>query len=390
MKFASLTERIAGASADAWEIHNLAHERLRQGEDVIMLSIGEESDQVTSDKIVDAAIHSLTSGRHHYTPAQGLAELREGIANYHQHMTGQRVEASQCTVHTGAQNALYSVAQCVLETGNEVILSEPYYTTYPATFTSSGASAISLPVKAGDGFLPHPQTVINAITPQTRAIVLNSPSNPLGSVYTSEQYTPILRACIDNDIWLISDEVYAGLVAQENRLSPASLGGADKVCITISSLSKSHRMTGWRIGWSVAPQALAVHLTNLSMCMHYGLPAFTMDAAIAALNEHSTTEDIRQSMQVRRAVIHESLQLAESVQIHDSGAGMFVLLQLADTGLTAKEFARELLTQQNVSTLPCDGFGPAGKYLLRVGLCVDEDRLREACNRMNIFMASFN
>ena len=390
MKYASLTRRIAGASTDAWEIHNRARQRISNGEAIILLSIGEESDRQASDSIVDSAVDSLRRGRHHYTEAQGLLRLRESISRYHQQMTGQAVSASQCTVHSGAQNALYSVAQCLLETGDEVILSEPYYTTYPATFCSSGATAVSLPVTAENGFLPDPQTVIDAITPQTRVIVLNSPSNPLGSIYTKAQYLPIVQACIEQDIWLVSDEVYSGLLTEEQRFSPACLPGADKVCITISSLSKSHRMTGWRMGWSVAPVELAQHLTNLSMCMHYGLPPFIMDAAVTALSDVETAEEIRQSMRARRQVIHQHLQVGNRVSIHDSGAGMFVLLDVSASGLTAKAFAAGLLDQHAVSTLPCDGFGPAGKYLLRVGLCVDEAPLTDACNRISAYIASLD
>lgn len=390
MKFASITNRIAGASTDAWEIHHRGQKRLADGEDVIMLSIGEEPDKVASETTVDAAINSLRNGRQHYTPAQGLPELRERIAEYHYRMTGQRADATQCTVHSGAQNALFAISQCLLESGDEVILSEPYYTTYPATFTASGAKAVSLPVKAANGFLPDPAEVLASITPSTRAIVLNSPSNPLGSVYTAEQYQPILAACIEKKIWLVSDEVYAAMVPREQRVSPAGMPGAENVCVTICSLSKSHRMTGWRIGWSVTPPELAKHVTNLSMCMHYGLPPFTMDAAIAALKDEHTPEVIRQSMQERRAVIHDTLATGEQITLHDSGAGMFVLLHVESTGKTAKQFASELLDQQNVSTLPCDGFGPAGKYLIRVGLCVDVDRLDVACKRINKYIQTLN
>lgn len=386
MRFASLTNRIAGASTDAWEIHNRATDRVNAGEDIIMLSIGEESDRVTSESVVATAVDALHGGRHHYTPAQGLPALRENIARYHHHMTRQSVQASQCTVHSGAQNALYALAQCLLEPGDEVILSEPYYTTYPATFTSSGASAISLAVTSENDFLPDPQTILNAITPSTRAIVLNSPSNPLGSIYSREQYEPILNACVEQDIWLINDEVYAGLLEPDQRFSPASLPGAEQVCITVSSLSKSHRMTGWRVGWTVAPLELAQHLTNLSLCMHYGLPAFIMDAATTALQDYDTAKEIRSSMRQRRKVLHELLQTGEKVSIYDSGSGMFVLLNVLETGLSAKEFASGLLNKHAVATLPCDGFGPSGKYLLRVGLCVDTGPLTEACKRINQYL----
>lgn len=394
MKFSSLTDRIAVGGTNAWEIHNRAMQRSERGEDIILLSIGQESDEVTGPDIVASACKSLQQGRHHYTQSEGLPALRESIARYHTQMTGQVVSSENCTVHTGAQNALFSVAQCLLEHGDEVIVPEPYYTTYPATFSASGATLLRVPVQAGLDYLPDPADIINAITPNTKVIVLNSPSNPLGAVYTQEQYKPIVEACLAQDIWLVSDEVYSALLEKSRRFSPASIAGADRVCITISSLSKSHRMTGWRIGWAVAPTELTRHLSNLSMCMHYGLAPFIMDAAITALERNDTADVIRQSMQERRGVIKAHLKVDSTsnqpVRLHDSGAGMFVLLNVENTGMTAKEFAAGLLERHAVSTLPCDGFGPSGRYLLRVGLCVESTQLKVACERINTYLDELN
>lgn len=386
MKFAALTEHINRDRIDAWAVHNRATARIADGESIIMLSIGQEGDEQTPEDIVDTALHSLNSGRHHYSQVEGEPALRAAIARYHTQLTGQTVSADNCTVHTGAQNALFSVAMCLLQSGDEVIMSEPHYTTYPATLTASGAHPIRLPVSADNDFVLDPEAVKQAITSKTRMIVLNSPSNPLGTLHTREQYEAVLSLCLENDIWLVSDDVYLPLVEPEHRVSAASLPGADKVCVTICSLSKSHRMTGWRVGWVVAPLALAEHLGRLSLCMHYGMPPFIQDAARKALESDDISATVRAAMRERRTLIHQTLSPANGVTLFDSGVGMFVVLDVSATGMSAETFATQLLERHNVSTLPCDGFGPAGKFLLRVGLCVDGNQLRTACERINKFM----
>ncbi|MBX2824208.1 MAG: pyridoxal phosphate-dependent aminotransferase [Gammaproteobacteria bacterium] len=386
MKFAALTEHINRDRIDAWAVHNRAITRLEAGEPVIMLSIGQEGDEQTPADIVAAANNSLQAGRHHYSQVEGDPVLRAAIARYHTNLTGQAVTAENCTVHTGAQNALFSVAMCLLQNGDDVILSEPHYTTYPATLTASGANPIRLPVSADNDFVLDPRAVKNALTPNTRMIVLNSPSNPLGTLHTRDQYEAILDMCLERDIWLVSDDVYLPLVEPADRVSVAALPGADRVCISICSLSKSHRMTGWRVGWVVAPELLAEHIGRLSLCMHYGMPPFVQDAAVKALESDAITTTVRAAMRERRTLVNETLSPTNSVTLFDSGVGMFVVLDVSGTGLTADEFASRLLDAHNVSTLPCDGFGPAGKFLIRVGLCVDGEQLRTACERINTFM----
>ena len=135
MHFSSLTQRISGESVDAWDVHYEGLARLEAGEDIIILSVGQETEELTPAAIVDAAVRSLQSGRHHYTPVEGSLALRKAIAERHRELTGQEITEANCAVFAGAQNALFAAAQCLLEHGDEVILIEPYYTTYPATVT---------------------------------------------------------------------------------------------------------------------------------------------------------------------------------------------------------------------------------------------------------------
>jgi len=338
MKLAGLTRRLGDDAANAWHVHTLACEKRDRGEHVVMLSIGEEANETTAPVVVAKAIDSLNNGRHHYSDVRGPEKLRTLIAERHACLAGQKVNADQCTVYAGAQNSLFAVAQCLLEPGDEVILPEPYYTTYPGVFTCTGATAVKVSGNSDNLYLSEIEAIVKAITEKTRAIVITQPGNPIGSFYRPEQLELLVNVCRERNIWLISDEVYSLLLSPDDRSSPAAFDPDCSCVVTINSLSKSNRMTGWRIGWAVTPTPLANSLAELSMIMHYGMPPFITDAAITAITEDTaTTEDIRSSMNARRAVAVEHLSQAQGIRLMDSGAGMFLVLDVTDSGLNAQD-----------------------------------------------------
>jgi len=376
---------------DAWAVHTRAVQKSRDGEAVIFLSIGQEDNETTPAAIVAEAVRSLQAGEHHYSDVAGSPELRAAIANYHAKITGQIVSAEQCIVYCGAQNSLFAVAQTILEPGCDVVLSEPYYTTYPATFTATGANARRVALRAEDNYQLNVDRLLAAVTPNTRAIVLNTPNNPMGECYSARDLTRILSACKERGVWLVLDMVYAELVDPNVLQLPHILPGADDVVISVGSLSKSHRMTGWRSGWVVAPQRVTDTLSHLSTCMHYGLSPFVMKAATYALNhDRETPAKIRQALSERRSIVQQQLQGRTGIQLLDSGQGMFVLLDVAHTGLSAKQYAMELLERTGVAVLPCDGFGPTGASLVRISLAVDSLDLVSACNAIAAFSQSLS
>ena len=397
MKYSSLTDRIQekstatdGQSIDPWAVHTLATQRVSSGEKITVLSIGQEVHEVTPRPVVDKAISSLASGRHHYADVRGEQQLRSAIASYHTRLTGQAAEASMVTVFAGAQNALFSLAQVLLEATDEVILVAPYYTTYQATFGAPGPTVVTVQVNSCDHYRLDVQKLLSAITDRTRVIVLNAPNNPLGSRYSAKQLASIVDTCVKRKIWLIMDAVYLDIVAPESIDLPHQLPGAEDILITVGSLSKSHRMTGWRIGWAVGPSELAAHLYNLSVCMHYGLPPFIQDAATYAIEQSANTpETVRGVMDARRRLAVAQLTDPDPARLVDPGQGMFILLDVESLNTTAYEFAVALLAAENVSVLPCDGFGPGGRYLVRIGLCVDGDELSKACASIKRFTTTY-
>ncbi|MDC0229707.1 pyridoxal phosphate-dependent aminotransferase [Deltaproteobacteria bacterium] len=388
MKYSSLVERIAGKSTNVWDIHNEARKKFENGEDVILLSIGEESDKTTPTYIQKEAIASIQRGRHHYTQVVGENHFRKAIAKRHQKRTGQQISLDNVCIFVGAQNALFSVCLCLLEQGNEVIVPELYYATYPATVTAGGATMVAIPTNTKMGFQPDPQSIAKAVTPKTRALLLNSPNNPSGAVYSQGTLTAILELCRAHNIWVISDEVYSE-IAPEGFTPIASLPGSHEQTVTISSLSKSHRMTGWRCGWMVGPEKLTRHLTNLNMCMTYGLPPFIQDAAVTALEkDRDTAKKVKTRLDCNKMILRDELELSEGAKLFAQGGGMFAILDTRPLGLSSMEFCWKLLDQQGVSVLPCDGFGLSGRGLIRISLCESEDTTREAVRRIRSFVKS--
>lgn len=388
MRFADLTYRIAGESIDTWDVHYRAMERLDAGEDIYLMSVGQESDAFSPAGVMNAAVDSIRAGRHHYTAVQGDSSLRRAIARRYEKNFARDIDPDSVVVFAGAQNALFATAQVLLQPGDEVILIEPYYTTYPATFSASGADLVSVVLAPEEQFQLQADRVLDAITDRTRAIVVNTPNNPTGAVYTRAPLQTLVDVCRQRGIWLIADEVYVDIVAGE-VCRVGALPGAEDVVVSISSVSKSHRMTGWRIGWAVGPRALADHYYNLNMCMSYGLPGFTQDAAIYALEcRQDVARDVASQLVRRRQIVLAELGDAAGVTVHGGGGGMFVILDIRDLGMNSMQFATGLLDAEGVSVQPLTGFGKSCEGLVRVSAVLQEDRLREACRRMVGYIAS--
>ena len=389
MKFTNLTDRVGGKGSDAWAIHYSAIERKRNGEEIIVLSIGQEMLEPTPQIIIDSAFTSLKNARHHYSEIGGEPELTRVIAERYSKAFGIPISQSNCAVFAGAQNALFATSLCTLEPGDEAIVIEPHYATYPATFSAGGARVVPVTTLPERDFMPTTQDVLLKITDRTRAIVINSPHNPSGVVYDAEFMETMIDVCKRNDIWLISDEVYASLVAPGTFRHPASMPDAFDNCITISSVSKSHRMTGWRIGWVIAQQPLIERLFNLSMCMSYGLPMFIQDAAVTAIrNTDEISARVRNDIDCKRQKVISMLNEIDGMVIRGSKVGMFVTFDVRNWGLTATEFAWRLLDEYQVAVLPCRAFGKSGEGILRMNIGESESNLKSACECIGALASS--
>lgn len=387
MRFADRTRRLGGESADTWIVHDRAVERLHRGDDIYLLSIG-DPDFETPAPIRQAAVQALASGRTHYAPCGGEPALRSAIAEQASASLGLRIEPAQVIVYPGAQAALFALAQCLFDPGDEVIVPEPTYVTYEAMIGAAGATMRQIPLRPERGFHLDPEDLARAIGPRTRGVLLNFPHNPTGAILTRAEAEAVAQLCVKHDLVLISDEVYAALDLSGRQVSPAALPGMAERTAVVSSLSKSHAMTGWRCGWSVTPVSFATHLEKLARCMYFGIAQFIQDAGVTALlHADEEAAGLRAAYLDRARVVVDHLSGVAGLACRMPEAGMYVFADVRGTGMDGKCFAAALLDATGVAVTPGEGFGPSGAGHVRITLGTSESRLQEACRRIAGFVA---
>lgn len=383
MKFSRLVARLAGDGSDAWRTHYAAQAALERGEDVIILSVGDPS-LSTPEPVVERAVEAMRAGDTHYTAARGREALRAAIARLHTRRSGQAVSVDEVIVAGGAQNALMVAAMCIASEGDEVLTFDPYYATYPATLESSGADLVRVPLRAANGFRPDPADLEAAITPRSRALFFATPGNPTGVVLSEAELDGIGKIARRHDLWIVADEVYAG-IAPGGRVPSLARAMPERV-VTLGSLSKTHAMTGWRAGWLVAPKALADHAENLMMCMLYGLPGFVQEAALAALAMAEESEQrVREYCAARARLMASGLADIPGIRVLVPDAGMFLMVDVRATGLGSDEFALRLFREHGVAVMDGAAFGAQTRGFVRLSFATDEALIVEACRRIRQF-----
>ena len=383
MRHSLLTRRLDVESSRVWDIHYQARHRQEAGEDVILLTVG-DPDFETPAAIVDAAESSLRRGRTRYGPTAGEPSLREMIARHHARTTAQTVSAENVVVFAGAQSALFASVLCIADPGDEIAVFEPRYVTYDGVFDTPGAVRIDVPLAAPQGFRFDPDALGRAVTSRTRAVVINTPHNPTGVVAAREELEAIAAIAKRHDLWVLSDEVYANLTYDVEHVAIASLPGMAERTVTINSLSKSHAMQGWRVGWAVGPEPLARHLTHLIVSMVFGTPCFTQDAALYALtHELAEVEEMERAYRARRDLVCARLNACPGLACQWPQGGMYAFVDVRGTGLSDEAFAWGLLDAEGVSVLPAATFGASATGHVRVSLTAPEPALERACDRID-------
>ena len=389
MRYASITDRIAGLGSDKWEVHYRARERISQGEDIIMLSIG-EPDFPAPPAVMEKAIDSLRAGRATYSDGRGEDNILSAIAEIYSTRAGREVSASQIIFMPGTQSALFVAITALAELGDEVIVPDPYYVTYDGIIASGGAAQIAALTSPDNGFHLTPDQLEAAITPKSRVLLLNSPSNPTGAVLTKREIAAIGEVCRAHDLWIVADEVYAALVYGNNTFASAfddpDLAGRT---VVTSSLSKSHAMTGYRAGWIVAPEDFCTCALPLAEAMLFGCQPFIQDAAAFALtNRFDETEAMRRAFEARGQRTVDSLNATGKIRCSMPEGGMFIFADVRETGLDGQAFAGRLLDDEDVAVMPGEVFGIAGAGHIRIGLTVADEALDQAISRIVRFAAT--
>lgn len=385
MKFAPLTKRLSGDGANAWEIHMRALIAQEDGQDIVIMSVG-DSDFDTPAEIVSACINALNQGDTHYVDVLGRDRLRRAVAAQHQTRTGQPTGPENVIICSGCQNALFNSAQITLSNQDEVIVLEPMYVTYEATLRAPGAALVPVQCPSNLGFRPDTDQLRNAVTDKTNAIAFANPVNPTGVALPLEDLQEIADTACAHDLWVFADEVYATMVFEDEHISIASLPGMAERTITLGSLSKSHAMTGWRVGWAIGPQPFIAEMEKLVLCSTYGLPGFLQEAASHALeNEIGAVAQMRDVFRARRDIALEILSDVRGLTCKRPQAGMFLIIDIRQTGLTSGEFVTRLFEDSGVSVLDGAAFGPSTDGTVRMCFAVPEKTLRDGCGRIRAF-----
>ena len=382
--------RISGilpSGKDGWEVHFTAMARAEAGEPIIMLSIGDH-DFDTPEATVEACVRALREGHHHYTQLPGSPRLRQAMAEAATRATGVATVAEEVIATPGGQAALYAAVQAALDPGEHAIVVAPYYATYPYTFRASGIDYTVVETRSEDGFQPRPEAIAQAVRPNTRAVLINTPNNPTGAVYSRETLGGIAEICRRHDLWLISDEVYWTL-GEGEHVSPRGLPGMKERTLVVNSLSKSHGMTGWRLGWLTAPSAVVTLLTGLNLVTTYGLTDFVSRAAAEAMENGYGTEEIAARYAARRKLFLEAIRGMNNVTVRGSEGGMYVMLDVRAVEPDDEAFAWSLLNTEQVAVMPGSSFGEAAAGHIRISMCQPEAALREAAGRLRRFVGSY-
>ncbi|MFM7065839.1 MAG: pyridoxal phosphate-dependent aminotransferase [Gammaproteobacteria bacterium] len=383
MRFASISDRLAGLGAAKWEVHFAGQQRARAGEPVIMLSIG-EPDLPPPARVLDRAVSAMRSGRTRYAHGQGELEAREAIAAHLAARSGMPVNPDQVLYTAGTQNGLYTCLMTLVEAGDEVLVPDPYYATYEGLVAASGATFVPVQTSPEAGFHLTPEGLEAAITPRSRVLLLNSPSNPTGAVLSREEVDAIGAVCERHDLWILSDEVYADLTFSGRFCSPFDRPRLRERVLAVSSISKSHALPGFRAGWVAASEQVVPRLLSVAEAMLFGSQPFLEDALAEALTgHHPEVERFRETLHDRATAVVEAFAGSAHSRVRMPEGGMFLMVDVRATGLDGEQFAWRLLEEEDVVVMPGESFGlGAAAGHVRVALTVDRELLRDACGRI--------
>lgn len=367
-------------------ISNLVSKMKAEGADIVSFSMG-EPDFSTPSNIADACVESLRSGFTHYTPSTGIPELRKAVADYSRSKNGIPCDASNVLI-TPTKQALFMIALAYLDPGDEVLLPDPSWVSYEAHIRMTGAVPKYVTTSFDDGFVIDPEKVDAAATSKTKMVVINSPSNPTGCVQPESTIKGIADICVDRDIYALSDEIYENVIYGGKHVSIASMPGMFDRTITVSGLSKTYAMTGWRLGWAIAPAQDIAAINKLQSHSITCCTSFTQPAAVEAITgpqdeKDRMVETFRKRRDLALDLISEIPQLECNVP-----EGAFYLFPRCSVDMPSNELAERLLKEAKVAVTPGRAFGPAGEGFFRISYATGEDQIREGLSRIRKALAS--
>ena len=384
----SISSRIQSVSPSlTLAVTNQAKALRAAGEEVYGLA-GGEPDCDTPDFIKQAAYTALTEGKTKYTPAAGIPELREAISEKLKTQNEVEYEPKQICVTSGAKQACFNAILSVVEEGDEVIIPAPYWVSYPEMVKMAGGVPVIVETKESNKWKITAGEFEEAMSPRTKMIILNTPGNPTGSVYSKSEIEAVVEVASYEDIVILADEIYEHLVYDEEKhVSVASVNeDAYDLTITVNGFSKSHSMTGWRIGYTAAPIALAEALVKIQSHTTSNATTFAQYGALAALKDPESEEfidNLRGEYDVRRQFMLARLKTIPNISVVEPKGAFYFFVNCTELGLKSGNLCDKLLTRYKVAAVPGVAFGH--DMGVRLSYCTTLDVLNEGVTRFEEF-----
>ncbi len=382
----SISSRIAKVSPSlTLAITAQAKAMAAQGEEVYALA-GGEPEVDTPNFIKEAAIEALRAGRTKYTPAGGIPELRKALADKFQNDNGISYDPKQICVTSGAKMACFNAILAMVEEGDEVIIPTPYWVSYPEMVRLAGGIPVLVETKESTGWKMTPEQFEAAMTPATKMVIINSPGNPTGAVYTKEELLALGNVALEEDIVILSDEIYEKLVYGEaQHVSIASLSKElYDLTITVNGFSKCYSMTGWRLGYTAAPEPIAQAIDKIQNHNVSNACTFAQYGALAALQGDQTfIEDLRGEYDVKRQFMYGRLRQIPNIRVVEPLGAFYFFVYTGNMGLKSLNLCYKLLSRYKVAAVPGVAFGYDEG--IRLSYCTTLDILNEGLSRFEQF-----
>ena len=356
--------------------------------DAISLGVG-EPDFDTPWHIVDEGLYSLERGKTFYTSNSGLMELRGEICKWYHRKYDVSYEASgECLVTVGGSEGIDLALRALLNPGDEVIIPEPSYVSYVPCVSLAGGVPVTIDLKNENQFKLTEDELLEYITPNTKVLILSYPNNPTGAIMTREDLEPIARICREHDLYVISDEIYSELTyGGAPHFTIAALPGMRERTIIINGFSKAYAMTGWRLGYALAPKEIAALMTKIHQFCIMCAPTTSQYAAIEAIkNGDKDIALMRKSYDERRRYLYRRLMAMDMPAFEPLGA-FYIFPSIKKFKMTSDEFATKLLEKEKLAAVPGTAFGNSGEGFIRISYAYSIEQLREALDRIEHFIS---
>ncbi len=359
-----------------------AKELEAQGQSIIHLELG-EPDFHPGKSVIDSAARALVEGKDRYCAVNGVPALKQEIAAYLDRTRNIKVAAENVVIAPGCKIALFQSMMALLEPGDEVLFPDPGFPGYPSITLGLGAVPVPFELSARNKFQPNPDEIASKITSRTRMLLTNSPGNPTGTVYTDEVQRALAELAVKHDLWVLSDEIYARIIYGGEYLSMLRYPGMAERTLIIDGFSKSFAMTGWRLGYTVAPPDVVPALSMMVVNTYTCVAEFTQYAAIEALRdrENNTPRMVGEFARRRDQFARDLNQVPGFRCLPPQGA-FYAWVDITDTGTSAENICRILLEEGGVAAIPGAAFGAAGKDFVRFSFASSTETLKEAVARI--------